>query len=134
MIMIYQSWLLPLASISLLTFFVFDIDIRLFSFCLFACLFYIFIVTYFFCIFQASTHSPCFILYICYYPPFTFSGINSLFLDIYLEAEGSRSKQKMGLVVGLTYSPHYTIKVLLNSQKISASGEGLWLYYFPNTF
>ncbi|KAK7077102.1 hypothetical protein SK128_015807 [Halocaridina rubra] len=50
-------------------------------------------------------------------------GINSLFLDVHIEAEGASTEQRAGIVFGLTYSPHFTIKVLLHSQQFSASGE-----------
>ncbi|XP_064091879.1 uncharacterized protein LOC135205348 [Macrobrachium nipponense] len=50
-------------------------------------------------------------------------GVNSVFLDIYVEADGASVEQKMGIVFGLTYSPHFTIKVLLQTQQLIASGE-----------
>ncbi|XP_068224694.1 apolipophorins-like isoform X2 [Palaemon carinicauda] len=50
-------------------------------------------------------------------------GTNSVFLDMYIEADGASVEQKMGVVFGLIYSPHFTIKVLLQTQQLIASGE-----------
>lgn len=50
--------------------------------------------------------------------------MKSLFLDTSIEAEGTAGEYKAGLVVGLTYGPHYSCKVLLQSREYSASAEG----------
>ncbi|XP_050693737.1 uncharacterized protein LOC126984229 isoform X3 [Eriocheir sinensis] len=50
-------------------------------------------------------------------------GMKSLFLDTSIEAEGTAGEYKAGLVLGLTYGPHYSCKVLLQSREYSASAE-----------
>lgn len=61
--------------------------------------------------------------------------MKSLFLDTSIEAEGTVGEYRAGLVVGLTYGPHYSFKVLLQSREYSASAEGeesYLLYYRIN--
>lgn len=55
---------------------------------------------------------------------FSLTGMNSFFLDTYIEAEGLEEEYKAGLVVGLGYDPHYSFKVRLHSKEYSASAEG----------
>ncbi|XP_071522346.1 uncharacterized protein [Panulirus ornatus] len=50
-------------------------------------------------------------------------GVNSMFLDVHIEAEGSKPEKKAGLVFGVTYSPHFTLRILLHSQQFSAFAE-----------
>nr|XP_045610895.1 uncharacterized protein LOC123766095 [Procambarus clarkii] len=50
-------------------------------------------------------------------------GVNSMFLDVHVEVEGSSVEKKAGLIFGLTYSPHFTFKLQLLSQKFSAFAE-----------
>lgn len=58
-------------------------------------------------------------------------GANSVFMDMQFEAEESggqdgrtHSERRAGLVFGLTYSPHFTVKVELYGHQFSAFAEG----------
>lgn len=51
------------------------------------------------------------------------TGQRSFFLDTSIKAEGT-DKYTAGLVIGLGYGPHYSLKVLLHSKEYSASAEG----------
>ncbi|XP_042237641.1 uncharacterized protein LOC121876526 isoform X2 [Homarus americanus] len=50
-------------------------------------------------------------------------GVNSMFLDIHIETEGSSTEKKVGVVFGLTYSPHFTLKLQFFSLQFSAFAE-----------
>ena len=50
--------------------------------------------------------------------------MKSFFLDMSIEAEGLYQDYTAGLVIGFTYSPHFTFKVQLHSKEYFASAEG----------
>ncbi|KAK3894019.1 hypothetical protein Pcinc_002206 [Petrolisthes cinctipes] len=57
-------------------------------------------------------------------------GANSVFMDIQFEAEETggqdgrtQTERRAGIVFGLTYSPHFTIKIELHSHQLSAFAE-----------